>query len=628
MRLYEGSSVDFIEDAYSDRLRGKLRDAFLRHMNRAPLRSEEMAWTNSLRAVSTVFSNAGLTDHGVLVEYQLPLSSLRLDCMICGRDGAGADRAVILELKQWSGCQRSEGENEVVSHVGGRERDLLHPSVQADRYRMYLEDGHTAFHDGAGRVALSALSYLHNYHLIAEDPLLDPKFRAVLDRTPLFSAEEGHRLERHLTDQLSGGHGSQVLQRIDQGTYLPSRKLLEHVGNVIRGQREYVLLDEQLVVYDRVRALADRATASPQKTVMIVNGGPGTGKSVIAMNLLAHFSLGRHRNAHYATGSRAFTGTLRKVIGPRGGVQFNFFNSYAGVPTDSVDVLIADEAHRIRKTSSNRFTRREARTGMPQIEELISAARTSVFFIDDDQVVRPEEIGSSRYIREAAERLGCRVLEHQLEAQFRCQGSEAFVNWVNHTLGIRATANEVWTGDSRFDFQIFDSPEALESAIREKAREGSSARMTAGFCWPWSDPRGDGTLPEDVVIGGYRRAWNAQPEATRLARGIPKAITWAYDEGGIDQVGCVYTAQGFEFDYVGVIFGKDLRYDPALPGWRGFPESSCDTVVKRSGERFLPLVQNTYRVLLTRGLKGCYVYFQDPETERFVRSRVRSPAER
>jgi DUF2075 family protein len=215
------------------------------------------------------------------------------------------------------------------------------------------------------------------------------------------------------------------------------------------------------------------------------------------------------------------------------------------------------------------------------------------------------------------------VAEHELEVQFRCAGSETFVGWVNNTLGIQRTANVLWNQDEEeFDFRTFGSVQTLEDAIRSRAAEGFSARMTAGFCWPWSKPNRDGTLVEDVVIGEYRRPWNARGDAGRLAPGIPKEVHWAHDPKGIDQVGCVYTAQGFEFDYIGVIFGPDLTYDFDRQEWHGNKDQSRDTTVKRSGERFPELVKNTYRVLLSRGMKGCYVYFMDEDTRRFFASRM------
>jgi DUF2075 family protein len=372
-----------------------------------------------------------------------------------------------------------------------------------------------------------------------------------------------------------------------------------------------------------VRAAAKKGFHDRRKTVIIVKGGPGTGKSVIAIKLMADLLLNGF-NAHYATGSKAFTETLRSIIGNRGSVQFKYFNSYAAAQANEIDVLIADESHRIRKTSNSRFTAAANRSNLEQIEELLRAAKVCVFLIDDVQAVRPNEIGSVEYIRRHAEAKNCTIFEYELEAQFRCSGSDAFVNWVDNTLGIRRTANVLWEGNESFDFRIFDSPQELEAAIRKKAAEGYTARMTAGFCWKWSNPRPDGTLVEDVVIGEYKRPWNARPEAARLAKGIPKASLWAHQPGGIDQVGCIYTAQGFEFDYVGVIFGKDLLYRFDGQDWIGDRGQSHDTVVKRSGDKFAELVTNTYRVLLSRGMKGCFVHFMDKETEHFIRSRMES----
>lgn len=246
----------------------------------------------------------------------------------------------------------------------------------------------------------------------------------------------------------------------------------------------------------------------------------------------------------------------------------------------------------------------------------------AVFFIDDKQVVRPDEIGSIKYIRDYAGKRGCKVFQYKLEAQFRCSGSDGFVNWVNNTLGIEKTANVLWQGNETFDFRIMGSPEELEAAIRSKVKEGNTGRLMAGFCWKWSDPNDNGTLKDDVMIGDYRRPWNAKPDAKHLATGIPKSTLWASDPNGIDQIGCIYTAQGFEFDYAGVIFGEDLTYDFSSQSWEGHLGNSADKTVKRSAADFVDLVKNTYRVLLSRGMKGCYVYFVNKDTQNFVRSRM------
>ena len=623
MRLYAGSSGQFVEDTVLNQIAGKLKNAFFSYYRYNPPQAEVNSWQNSLRAMAGILQYGDLLDHGVMLEYQLPLTSRRLDFMVTGKGQSNADNAVIVELKQWEKCGSADGANEVATFVGGATREVLHPSAQVGRYRMYLSDTHTAFHEGDNPVLLAACAYLHNYPHDPDDVLYDPKFESVLSSDPIFTMDEAPDLMGYLQERLSAGQGIEVLKRVEESRYRPSRKLMDHVGQVINGNSQYVLLDEQVVAYDKVRALAKKGFHDRRKMVIIIKGEPGTGKSVIAIKLMADLLLSGY-NAHYATGSRAFTNTLRKIIGSRGAVQFKYFNSYPAAQPDEIDVLIADESHRIRRTSNNRFMAAAERSNLAQIEELLRAAKVCVFLIDDVQVVRPDEIGSVEYIRRHAQAMNCNIFEYELEAQFRCSGSDAFVNWIDNTLGIRRTANVLWEGNESFDFKIFDSPQAVDEAIRTKAAEGQTARMTAGFCWKWSRPKPDGTLVEDVVIGEYRRPWNAKPETARLARGIPKAYLWAHLPGGIDQIGCIYTAQGFEFDYVGVIFGKDLLYKFEQQEWVGDRQQSHDTVVRRSRDKFADLVKNTYRVLLSRGMKGCYVHFMDKETEHFFRSRMES----
>jgi len=546
-----------------------------------------------------------------------------LDCLISGKDRNDTDNAVIIELKQWSKCREASGDNEVLTWVGGDEREVLHPSVQVAQYTMYLKDTHTSFYEGENPVFLNSCTFLHNYNYDSHDVIFSDKFSNVTKHYPLFTADNVSGFEGFLIDKLENGKGLEVLTKIENGKYKPSKKLMDHVGNLIKGKPEYTLLDEQLVVFDKVLSCVKAGFFDDRKNVIIVKGGPGTGKSVIAINLMASLLLDGY-NAHYATGSRAFTETLRKIVGTRGSAQFKYFNSYMGEDESIVDVLIADEAHRIRKTSNNRFTPLERKSKIPQIEELINVAKVLVLFIDDDQVVRPDEIGSVEFIKEYAKKNNCQVFEYELEAQFRCNGSDGFINWINNTLGIQKTANVIWTQQEEFDFRILDSPEELEASIVEKVKEGFTGRLTAGFCWPWSQPNKNGTLVDDVVIGDFKRPWNAKPDAKKLAKGIPKAFLWAYDPSGVNQIGCVYTIQGFEFDYVGIIFGKDLVYNFDTQKWEGHPEYSEDTVVKRSKDKFTDLVKNTYRVLLSRGMKGCYVYFMDKDTENFFKSRIES----
>ncbi len=622
MELYSGSLQDFVSDTLQNQIATKLENAFFDYFGYHPSNSEVRSWRSSLRAVKDVFEYSGFHDHGIFLEYQLPLTSRRLDCMICGRDSDGKDNSVIIELKQWESSQASQVSEHVVTWIGGANRDVLHPAVQVGQYKLYLEDNQTVFFE-ENPVALHACSYIHNYVPEKQDALFDAQYVSYIKSYPVFCERDVNELSIFLKKKLALGNGMAVLQRIQESKYGPSKRLLDNVAKVVKENARYILLDEQLLAFDKVMNLVKYGPEQNKKSVVIVNGGPGTGKSVIAINLLAELSrLGK--NVQYATGSKAFTESLRKSLGATAKSQIKYFNSYSNVPENAIDVLVADESHRIRVTSNNRFTKREYRSTKPQIEELINVAKVPVFFLDDRQNVRPGEIGSSSYIRENAQRLGCEVHEYQLDIQFRCQGSDNFVQWVNNTFGIKKTANAIWDQKSNvFDFQIVNSPQELYKKIKEKNdQEANSARLVAGFCWKWSEPKENGTLVKDIVIGDFAMTWEGKETGTRLAPEVPPASLWPFDPRAVNQIGSVYTIQGFEFEYVGVIIGKDILYNFETSQWEGHPEFSADSVVKRSEGKFLDLVKNAYRVLLSRSLKGCYVYFVDKETEKFVRSRI------
>lgn len=621
MRLYSGTSGEFITDTVHNQIADKLKLAFFNYFGYNPSEGEVNSWQNSLRAISGVFQYSRLIDQAIILEYQLPNTSKRLDCMVCGKDGAFTDNAVIIELKQWEKCTESPGENEVQTWVGGREKDVLHPSVQVGHYKEYLMDYETVFYEGKQPVSLHSCAFLHNYPYEPDDEIFSEKFRPAIADSPIFTKDDVDEFSKFLADRVKLGGGLEIMSRIEGSSQRPSKELMNHVSNVIRGIHDYILLDEQLLVYDKVLSLVKNGFNGGKKTMLIVEGGPGTGKSVIAINLMADL-LAMHYNAQYATGSKAFTSTLREILGKRAVPQLKYFNSYVHAMNNDVDVIIADEAHRIWNLNISRFTPRDQASDVPVIDHMIRAAKVLVFFVDNRQIIRPNEVGTVSYIQEHALKNNCAVIRYKLESQFRCKGSDAFVNWINNTLGIERTANVLWTGSENFDFRIFSSPHEMEKAIRNRVKSGKTGRMTAGFCWPWSEPEKDGNLVDDIIIDGYRRPWNAKPGFTRLAAGIPQSDLWAHETGGIDQVGCVYTAMGFEFDYVGVIFGGDLVYNLDTQSWEGHPEKSKDRTVRNAKSSFTDFVKNAYRVLLSRGMEGCYVYFTDKDTERFFKSRM------
>ncbi|HEV7894123.1 MAG TPA: DUF2075 domain-containing protein [Pyrinomonadaceae bacterium] len=620
MQLYVGSSSQFIEDTVKNRIADKLKASFFDQLGSNPSPNEVRSWQNSLPRVCTLMQYAGLLDQGVILEYRIPSTSRRLDLMLTGVDGANRPHAVVVELKQWENVSRSEVDDCVVTFLGGMLRDALHPSRQVGNYQSYLENNLTAFTSGA--VGIASCSFLHNLQYSSDNELFSPRHTALLSKYPLFAGDQTAELLKFIGDFVGGGDGHAVLAQVLESKYRASKKLLEHTSEVIKREPVYILLDEQQVAFNAVLAAVRRGFGEKTKAVILIKGGPGTGKSVIALNLVAELC-GMGYNAQHATGSKAFTENVRRMVGSTAASQFRFFASYQGAEPNEIDVLILDEAHRMYATGNSRWTPKAQRSDRPLIEHIIEAAKVTVFFIDDLQVVRPDEVGRVALIRETALKLGVQLYEYELEAQFRCNGSDAFINWVDNTLGLRETANECWDEDDPFEFKIFDDVREMERVIREKQANDESARLVAGFCWKWSAPDAQGMLVEDVVIDGWSMPWNAKSDAGRLAAGVPRSHFWASDPNGINQVGCIYTAQNFEFDYVGVIFGGDLRYDPVAKTWVADKFNSFDSVVKRAGgDEYLGHVKRAYRVLLTRGLKGCFVYFSDPATREFFRSRI------
>lgn len=620
MQLYTGSSQQFIEDATQDRIARKLEQAFVGYFGHEVSRGEAMSWENSLWRMAIALQTAGLLDQGIILEYKLGLTSRRLDCMVTGTDVEQKPGAVVVELKQWGHVEPSNAPENVLTVIGGKPREVLHPSSQAGGYQEFLEYNHTAFSSGA--IRLSSCSYLHNLDRSPAAGIFDPRYEHILRDYPVFTRGEVDALGGFVSEQVGEGGGEDVMESVLRGDFKASKKLLEHVKNVIEGEKAFVLLDEQKAIFNRVLKEASSGARKKERVAILAKGGPGTGKSVIALNLIAALS-GKGLNAQYATGSKAFTENLKDLLGRKAGIQLKYFNSYMNSGKDVVDVVVCDEAHRLWETGNTRWTRKTERSDRPLVEEVIEAAGVTVFFIDDLQTVRPNEVGNSELIRRAAEDLEVTVHEFDLEAQFRVAGSEGFINWVDNTLGTRHAGDDSWD-DEDFDFKIADSVEELEAMIQEKHEAGHKARLTAGFCWPWSDPDSEGNLIPDVKVGDWRRPWNAKT-GKKLAPGIPRTSLWATDPNGIEQVGCIYTAQGFEFDYVGVIFGKDLLYDPEAKAWVGDKSQSFDKQgarLAKTDQGFVDLVKNTYRVLLTRGMKGCYVYFEDEESQDLFESRL------
>lgn len=587
----------------------------------APGAGERRSWRNSLPVLVRDLVDAGLGDVEVIPEYRLPLSNKRVDAVLAGvHPRTGEPSYVVVELKQWTAVHAWPDRPTLVDVEGARYSPALHPSVQVAGYADYLRDFVMVLSERTDAVA--AVAYLHN---AADREVEDLRTAALETEARIFTGQRRSELHDFLRSRLAPQPGAAAADRLLSSGIGPSKQLLTLAADEIRSREQFVLLDEQRVARDLVLAEVDRARRADHKTVLVIAGGPGSGKSVIALSLLGELAR-QGRTVLHATGSKSFTSTLRTVAGRGSGRTkslFAYFNSFMSAEKNSLDVLICDEAHRLRERSVNRFTSKALReTARPQIEELVDVARVPVFLLDQHQVVRPGEMGSIAEIREYATSRGLAVREVDLNGQFRSGGSAAYIDWVLRLLGLADGGPVAWHDEPSFAVDVVDSPAELEARLQARLDVGQGARMTAGYCWPWSDPRPDGSLVPDVAIGAWARPWNLRSD--RSVGGAPPSSLWATEKGGFGQVGCVYTAQGFEYDWNGVILGPDLVW--RTDRWVSRRELNRDpdfrSTKRVSDEEFDRLVRNVYKVLLTRGMVGTLLYSTDAETREMLRGLV------
>lgn len=256
--------------------------------------------------------------------------------------------------------------------------------------------------------------------------------------------------------------------------------------------------------------------------------------------------------------------------------------------------------------------------GFNQVKEIIDAAKCSIFFIDEDQKVTFKDIGTKDEIKRWAHEAGANITELELASQFRCNGSDGYLAWLDNILDIRPTTNTSLS-EIDYDFRVIDSPSELHSLIMERNKKNNKARLVAGYTWDWISKKNSNLY--DIEIGDYRARWNLNDDGQ----------TWIIMPNSVKEVGCIHTCQGLELDYVGVIIGPDLiirdgrvltdglqraKTDKSLSGFKGMLKTDAEKAERLADK----IIKNTYRTLMTRGMKGCYIYCTDLETQEFFRN--------
>lgn len=623
--IYDAPQENFFEDVRMNKLADIMKNNFEENSGRKVSESEFNSWVVTGDKIKNLIESSDLSDVYVSFEYQVPYTQQRIDCLLFGKNTENKGFVVHIELKQWQRVEALDIEgNFVETYTGGSTKKVAHPSQQVEGYHQYLFGFVEVFEEK--QLDLVGCSYCPNYRKNIGEGLFDPMYTPILEKYPIYTHEDVKLLSLRLKELLHNGKGFEIFNRFMQSPIKPSKKLLESASKIISNESTFSLLNDQLYAKNVILDKIKKAEKNDEKNVIIVKGGPGTGKTVIALHILAEMA-SKKKSIFFSSKSKPLIEAIKhKVDRKDAKLLFASLNPFVPSRTkeNQLDILIVDEAHRIGKTSNSQFTKPSDRTDMPQIEQLIRCSKTSIFFIDDKQVIRFLEVGNTDLIKEAAKKYNCHIREVELISQFRCAGSDNYLEWLESVLGHSKEKILFNAKKDNFDFQIIESPEKLYSIIKEKNEEkGKTARLTAGFCWNWSQKLDEnGELVKDVQVGSFAMPWETHDKITP-PKGYVKWYEWAYKPEGIKQVGCIYTAQGFEFDYIGVIVGEDLKYDKSTDSLIGNPNGTKDPILRRSKERFDEYVKNIYRVLMSRGMKGCYVYFVDKEVEKYFKNRIK-----
>ncbi len=610
MLVYEGTKESFLQSVDADTIADEIEETIYKKMRRRTPLSEFHSWVNSLGYMYKVLNDRDIPmNSGIAIEYNIPQTSKRVDFLISGYDKNDTGNVIIIELKQWEALKAIEGEDGLVStYTGGAVRQVVHPSYQAWSYASMIYDYNQTVQEG--NIRLSPCAYLHNYRRRENDPLDEEQYRVYYEDAPAFTKGQVLSLREFIKERVVKGDSEELLYSIDSGRIKPSKSLQECIAKMLKGNPEFVLLDEQKVVYENILEISRRCVKEQKKQVVIVKGGPGTGKTVVAVNLLSELTQEEQFCQYVSKNSAPRNVYQKKLKGElrKSSIDNMFKGSgiFVDVEENAVDTILADEAHRLNAKSGM-----YRNYGENQIKEIIHAAKCSVFFIDEEQRVTLDDIGSVDEIKKWAEEAGAELSIMELTSQFRCNGSDGYLAWLDNVLEIRETANWDMEGID-FDIRILDTPqEAYDLILKRNQESHNRARMLAGYCWNWPKEGVNDSNVHDIKIGDFEKSWN-----------LKNSVTYAIDENSVNEIGCIHTAQGLEFDYVAVIIGDDLRYengkivtdytkrastDKSLNGIKKMAREDPEKAQRIADE----IIKNTYRTLMTRGMKGCYVYCTD-----------------
>jgi DUF2075 family protein len=618
MIVYSANKGQFVQDVKTNLIASKILNLIRERGLNAGQEREFASWHNSMKFMRDIVDDKEIDDDvQIAIEYNIPQTSKRVDFIIIGANEKGKDNIVIVELKQWTKAEVVDDDMHfsVRTYVANDNRIVCHPSYQAYSYSRFIGNYSQVVHtDG---INLVPCAYLHNYLPQYRQALASEIYKEWYTSAPFFVMDEVEPfirfVKKYVTRKSSKGD---LLYLIDHGRLKPTKSLQDALASMVRGTPVFDLLDEQAVCFDMCVRTMLQCLKDQKKRTILIQGGPGTGKSVLAVNLLMHFITCACNAAYVTKNSAPRQAFLSILSGNRAeniadiGQLFRSPFGLSQTPANSYDCLIVDEAHRLVKKMYGDWT------GENQVKECINASLLTIFMLDEDQAVTTKDIGSIKEITEWCKKLGSAIImrdETKLVSQFRCNGSDAYIQFIDHLLQRQDETLNVPLTELNYDFQVFDDACQMREALRKKNTE-NKARMVAGYCYDWNVKHHRGDVDIDLP-GGFQAKWNLENDKI-----------WAINPKSFEEVGCIHTAQGLEFDYVGVLIGKDLRYENGrvITDKNAISKDDKSSGIRgASDDEARRLILNTYKTLLTRGQKGCFVYCEDYALREYMKQMIR-----
>jgi DUF2075 family protein len=620
MLVYEGIKNEFLESVVNDTIAFQIEKNILKKLNRYTSKSEFISWENSMQYMYKVLNDKEIPENsGICIEYNIPQTSKRVDFIISGLSENNINKAIVIELKQWDTIKIVEGKDALVeTFIGKGIRTVVHPSYQVWSYVALIKDYNENVQEK--NIELHPCAYLHNYRKTEKDPVEDRIYYDYIKEAPVFARGEVEKLRSFIKKSIKYGDNKDTLLLIDNSKIRPSKMLQNSLRSMLKGNKEFVMIDEQKIIFEEILYISKLSKSDSKKRVYIAKGGPGTGKSVIAVNLLAELTSSGQFCQYVSKNSapRYVYSAMLKGFFKKTNIDnlFKGSGSYLETNNNVVDTLIVDEAHRLNE-KSGMFNN----LGENQIMEIIKSSKCSIFFIDEHQRIHINDNGNIEGIKKWAQKYNADIFENELVSQFRCNGSDGYLAWIDNVLQINETANKTLT-EIDYDFKIFDDPHSLKKIIVERNKINNRSRILVGYCWDWIKEGKNKTSVKDIKINDFEMSWN-----------LGNTSTYAIDKNSVEEAGCIHTSQGLEFDYVGVIIGNDLRYengeivtdftkraktDQSLKGIKSLFKKNPDKALKIADE----IIKNTYRTLLTRGMKGCYVFCVDEGLREYLKEKA------